>query len=63
MMIYSYACCLAAVSLRIWQPLLTVSLDSFDLSYPISAWASWLLNLGIAYLIVRRNEKTAALSV
>ena len=63
MMIYSYACCLAAVSLRIWQPLLTVSLDSFELSYPISAWASWLLNLGIAYLIVRRNEKTATLSV
>jgi uncharacterized membrane protein len=63
MMMYSYACCFAAVTLRIWSPLLTVSLGSFDTAYPIVAWLSWMPNLLVAYWIVRKqNAHSTSLS-
>lgn len=57
-MTYSYAACFAAVTLRIWLPLLSATLGGFDTAYPIVAWLCWVPNLGIAYLIVKRNRRT-----
>jgi uncharacterized membrane protein len=42
---YSYACCLASVTLRIWLPLLGVILQNELLTYRIVAWLSWVPNL------------------
>lgn len=55
MMIYSYAACFAAVTLRIWLPLLTSFLGNFITAYTIVAWLSWIPNLFVANLIVKRN--------
>ena len=38
LMIYSYAACFAAVTLRIWLPLLTVALGDFVIAYRFVAW-------------------------
>jgi len=51
-MIRSYACAFAAVTLRIWlltYPLL--GLD-FETAYQYVSWVSWLLNMGVAELII-----------
>jgi uncharacterized membrane protein len=54
MMIYSYAACFAAVTLRIWLPLLTALLGDFVTAYIIVAWLCWVPNLIVANQIVRR---------
>lgn len=54
MMIYSYATCFAAVTLRIWLPLLTFIYGDFVKAYVIVAWLCWIPNLIVAYLITRR---------
>ncbi len=55
MMIYSYAACFAAVTLRIWLPLLTAAfLGDFIKAYTIVAWLCWVPNIIVAYFIVRR---------
>jgi len=54
MMIYSYAACFAAVTLRIWLPILIISIGNYRTSYIIVAWLSWIPNLFVAYLIVKR---------
>jgi uncharacterized membrane protein len=59
MMIYSYACCFAAVTLRIWSPLLSIAIGSFEIAYPIVAWLSWVPNLLVAYFILQKKEKHA----
>ena len=51
-MIYSYALCLAAVTLRIWLPLLSSFLD-FISAYRIVAWLCWLPNLMVAWRVNR----------
>jgi uncharacterized membrane protein len=56
MMIYSYACCFAAVTLRIWSPLLSIAIGSFDIAYPIVAWLSWVPNLLIAYWLIKKKS-------
>lgn len=55
MMVYSYAACFAAVTLRIWLPLLTLTLGEFLLAYKIVAWLCWVPNILFAYLWVRRK--------
>ncbi len=55
LMIYSFSACFAAVTLRIWLPLLTVILDDFFIAYKIVAWLCWIPNLIVAFLI-SRNE-------
>ena len=55
MMIYSYAACFAAVTLRIWLPLLTAVLGDFVTAYIIVAWLCWIPNLIVASQIVRRT--------
>ena len=54
MMIYSYAACFAAVTLRIWLPLLILTFGDFITAYKIVAWLCWIPNIIIANLIVRR---------
>lgn len=55
LMIFSYAACFAAVTLRIWLPLL-VALHHGDFlpAYRIVAWLCWVPNMAVAWLIVRR---------
>ncbi len=53
-MIYSYAACFAAVTLRIWLPLLTIGFGDFIIAYRIVAWLSWVPNLVVAHFLVRR---------
>lgn len=58
MMIYSYAACFAAVTLRIWLPLLTIALDGFLPAYRIVAWLCWVPNILVAYFIINKQFKT-----
>jgi len=63
-MLYSYAVCFSAVTLRIWLPLLTHLLGQFELAYPIVGWLSWVPNLIVAfYMIKRRKIKPASYNV
>lgn len=55
MMVYSYAACFAAVTLRIWLPLLTIAFGDFIIAYRIVAWLCWVPNIIFAYLWVRRK--------
>ncbi|WP_298516132.1 DUF2306 domain-containing protein [uncultured Kordia sp.] len=55
-MIYSYVGSFAAVMLRfILYPLIQITGD-FAFAYSISVWASWLPNIGIAYLWIHKKE-------
>lgn len=51
-MLYSYALCFAAVTLRIWLPFLSSILD-FIQAYRIVAWLCWLPNLWVAWKLSR----------
>lgn len=53
-MIYSYAACFGAVTLRIWLPLLILIFGDFSMAYPIVAWLSWVPNLMVAHFLVKR---------
>lgn len=55
-MYYSFACCFAAVTLRIWLPILTLSFGDFIIAYKIVAWLCWVPNLVISYLLIRNNN-------
>jgi uncharacterized membrane protein len=57
MMIYSYAACLAAVTLRIWNPILVPIMGDFVSAYRIVAWLCWVPNLAIAYWLVEYKLK------
>jgi hypothetical protein len=57
MMIYSYATCFSAVTLRIYLPLLALYFGNFLTPYSISAWLCWLPNLAVAYLIIKAKRK------
>lgn len=54
-MAYSYACCFAAVSLRLWIPILYLIIQDRVLVYNFVAWFSWLPNLFFARLFVVKN--------
>lgn len=56
-MIYSYACTFAAVTLRLWYPLLTRITHDPDNSYIAVAWLCWLPNLLVAYWINKKNSE------
>lgn len=55
-MTYSYATCLAAVSLRLYVPLSSLITDNYILSYTIIAWFAWVPNLFIAYWINKNRH-------
>ncbi|MBN8718871.1 MAG: DUF2306 domain-containing protein [Sediminibacterium magnilacihabitans] len=54
MMTYSYAACFAAVTLRIYLPLLTMLFNDFIKAYLIVAWLCWIPNMIVAYFLTRR---------
>ncbi len=54
-MIYSYAACFAAVTLRIWLPLLSIAFGEFITAYRIVAWLCWVPNVVFAYFWIRRK--------
>lgn len=55
-MIYSYAACFAAVTLRMWLPLLGMIFKDFVTAYTIVAWLCWVPNLIVATLIIRKKS-------
>ncbi|MFD2588336.1 DUF2306 domain-containing protein [Croceitalea marina] len=55
-MIYSYAVCFSAVTLRIWLPILTEVTGSFDEAYLIGSWLSWVPNLLVAFFIIKMKN-------
>lgn len=54
MMIHSYAACFAAVTLRIWLPLLILVFGEFMYAYKIVAWLCWIPNLIVARVISKK---------
>lgn len=52
-MVFSYAACFSAVTLRIWLPLLTIALGDFIPAYQIVAWLSWVPNIVVAFIITK----------
>lgn len=56
MMMFSYAVCLAAVTLRLYVPFLTVFLGDYLQAYRIVAWLSWIPNLFIAYVLSKEKK-------
>jgi len=61
-MIRSYALTAAAITLRSYLPVLTISGVAFETSYRIVAWACWIPNLLVAEWLVRHG-RTGAKSV
>lgn len=56
MMTYSYAVCLAAVSLRLMTPLSYLLGIDYVVAYTFIAWLAWIPNLMIAYWINKKRE-------
>ena len=56
-MLYSYALCFAAVTLRLWLPILVLIFEDFIVAYQIVAWLCWIPNI---ILIFYMNKKTIA---
>jgi len=59
MMTYSYASCFAAVTLRIYLPVLTLLFHDFTTAYQLVAWLCWVPNIIVAYIIVKRLQPSA----
>ncbi|WP_443947058.1 DUF2306 domain-containing protein [Pedobacter sp. AW1-32] len=55
--IYSYSVCFAAVTLRIWLPILILATGNYSIAYQIVAWLSWLPNLLVAYFIATKSTR------
>lgn len=53
-MIFSYAACFSAVTLRIWLPLLSGLAGDFNAAYRMVAWLCWIPNIVVAYILTRR---------
>ena len=57
-MIVNYSLTFAAVTLRIWLPILQYHVfHEFITPYRIVSWWSWVPNLAVALLIVRKRRK------
>ena len=55
-MIYSYAACFAAVTLRLWLPVLTALFQNFIIAYQIVSWLYWIPNMIVAFYIVKHEK-------
>lgn len=63
-MIYSYAACFAAVTLRLLLPLLIIlHKGEFEPAYRIVAWLCWVPNLLVAYFLTAKKQKASAPSL
>ncbi len=56
MMIYSYAACFAAVTLRVYLPLLTILFHDAIKAYLLVAWLCWVPNIIVAYFISKKAQ-------
>jgi len=56
MMTYSYAACFAAVTLRLWLPMLIAVTGNFTTAYQIVAWLCWVPNIAVAYALTFRPK-------
>ncbi len=55
-MIRSYAVTFTGVTFRLWMPFLIITFQmEFLEAYPINAWLSWIVNLFVAQLIIRKQ--------
>jgi uncharacterized membrane protein len=63
-MVFSYAACFAAVTLRIYLPLLIMIFGGFIPAYLVVAWLCWVPNMLVAWWIVKRlkDQKVVRLS-
>ena len=61
-MTYSYAICLAAVSLRLMTTISQILGFDYISSYQYIAWFSWIPNIGIAYLINKFRKETISIT-
>lgn len=52
-MTYSYALCYAAVTLRVYLPILEVIFNDFYTAYKMVAWLAWVPNLIVAYFLIK----------
>ncbi|TAE09968.1 MAG: DUF2306 domain-containing protein [Bacteroidetes bacterium] len=60
MMIYNYAATFAAVTLRLWLPILVPlygGIAHFNEAYRVIAWLCWVPNIIVAYGIVQQRKK------
>lgn len=57
MMTYSYAATFAAVTFRLWLPLLMMVFGKFSTAYQIVPWLSWVPNLIIVYFVLERQKR------
>jgi len=62
LMIFSYALCFSAVTLRFWLPLLTGFFGDFFIAYKIVAYLSWIPNLIVAYIITQKLPPSPSFS-
>jgi uncharacterized membrane protein len=57
LMIYSYAACFSAVTLRIYLPIFTMLFSDFIKAYLLVAWLCWIPNIIVAFFLVSRIQK------
>ncbi len=55
-MIFSFAACFGAVTLRIWLPILIGIMGEFTVAYRIVAWLCWVPNIIVAYFIATKKS-------
>jgi hypothetical protein len=58
-MVLSYAACFAAVTLRIWLPILTSITGEFISAYRVVAWLCWVPNIIVALFIISKMSSKA----
>ncbi len=56
MMIFSYAACFSAVTLRVYLPLLIILFHDFVIAYLIVSWLCWIPNIIVAYFLVKQLQ-------
>lgn len=57
-MIRSYALCFAAVTLRLWMPILPAVFNlDFNEAYPIISWLCWVPNIIFAEFLIKRIKR------
>lgn len=57
LMIFSYAACFAAVTLRLWLPLLISVFNDFSKAYAVVSWLCWVPNMVVAYLLAKSAKE------
>jgi uncharacterized membrane protein len=55
-MVYSYAACFAAVTLRLWMPVLMLLFGDFIPAYQTVAWLCWGPNMVFAWWVSSRQQ-------